>query len=255
MPGFGSGVVPAELAHGNRQTPDAERVAFIRETWARNAQEAQRVFLNAEIYHCAVLPRLPVVSYRQIDETLAPAQISYLEFRKQWHRRNVDEYEWIVTCEDVLVAQGLQPGNTVTITSAGSGYVAQPVNVYTYNQAEAEQKSIDLLKSWLTPRQLKDFEKTSSFTATGNVTCKKYRIERRSTFNVRELNNQNQVVRSLCFVPQGAYTTGDIMLAQKIMLEQREDEALRIANFSTGNPIPTYFETLRRAADLLVDMF
>jgi hypothetical protein len=126
---------------------------------------------------------------------------------------------------------------------------------YTYNQAEAEQKSIELLQSWLTKKQNQDFDKHSYFHVLGNVTCKKYRIERRSTFNVRELNNQNRVVRSLCFVPQGAYTTGDIMLAQKIMLEQREDEALRIANFSTGNPIPTYFETLRRAADLLVDMF
>jgi hypothetical protein len=142
----------------------------------------------------------------------------------------------------------------VTILNAGSGYVAQPVNAttYTYNEAEAEHKSIELLQSWLTKKQNQDFDKHGYFHVIGNVTCKKYRIERRTTFNVRELNTYNEVVRSLCFVPLGAYTTGDIMLAQKIMLEQREDEALRIANFSTGSLVPQSLyeqlaETTRRA--------
>jgi hypothetical protein len=88
----------------------------------------------------------------------------------------------------------------VTILNAGSGYVAQPVNVYTYNQAEAEQKSIDLLKSWLTKKQNQDFDKHGYFHVIGSTTSKRYRIERRTTFNVRELNNQYRVVRSLCFV-------------------------------------------------------
>jgi len=101
-----------------------------------------------------------------------------------------------------------------------------------FSGAQADQKAIDLLKEWLTPKQLRDFEKTSSFVVKGNVTNKTYRITKTSTFGVKELGNKNNTVRSLCFVPSTAYAVGDIMLAQKIMLETREDEVLKIANFS-----------------------
>ena len=67
------------------------------------------------------------------------------------------------------------------------------------------------------------------------MTGKTYRITKTSTFGVKELDNKNNVVRSLCFVPSTAYAVGDIMLAQKIMLETREDEVLKIANFSGGS--------------------
>ena len=86
---------------------------------------------------------------------------------------------------------------------------------------------------------MRDFITWSWFCVKGNVTCKKYRITQARVFGVHELDNKNNRVRSLCFVPVSAYSSfvpvsaysiGDIMLAQKIMLEQREAEVLKIAN-------------------------
>ena len=117
----------------------------------------------------------------------------------------------------------------------GADYIV----AFSVNNSKAEQKAIELLKEWLTPHQRRDYDTWGWFCVKGNVTNKKYKIHPRSTFNVKELNNKNERVRSLCFVPSSAHAIGDIMLAQKIMLEQREDEALNIANFSNGtSPIP-----------------
>lgn len=308
--------------------PDAARTALIRDTWLRNSREAQRVFLNAEFYRCAVLHLLPVINFFEMDESIASSSVHYLEFRKEWHRRTVDDYEWRVTCEGVEVAQWLlnNPMNLADPRRAArqrsldtipgqfaydlrdpapvselwlerdayryllpqrphyeccvndtciqgypgsfsihvgilylwptpdaryrvgfvQGQVPQRVHTFRgvplhydggFNGTEAEEKSITLLKEWLTPKQLCDFEKKDSFTVIGSTTAKRYRIERSRTFGVHELSETGATVRRLCFVPTMAYAFGDIMLAQKIMLEQDEDEVLKIANFSPQAPL------------------
>jgi len=90
----------------------------------------------------------------------------------------------------------------------------------------AREKSLALLQSWLSPEQLAEFKQTNSFEVTGSRSKKRYRILQSTAFNVSPLNESHK----LCFVPDGADSVGDIMLAQKIMLENDEDRALKVAN-------------------------
>ena len=90
----------------------------------------------------------------------------------------------------------------------------------------ARDKSLALLKEWLSPDQLKDFEQTSSFEVTGSWSKKRYRIHQSTAFNVAPLGERHR----FCFVPENAESVGDIMLAQKIMLENDETQALKVAN-------------------------
>ena len=99
-----------------------------------------------------------------------------------------------------------------------------------WGHSKADQKSIALLKEWLTPEQLKDFEQTNSFDVTGCHSRSRYRISKARSFGVRRMDKSNNVDRLLCFVPTTVNSLGDIMLAQKIMLETNETKALKIAN-------------------------
>ena len=90
----------------------------------------------------------------------------------------------------------------------------------------AREKSLALLQSWLSPEQLDEFKKTNSFEVTGSRSKKRYRILQSTAFNVSPLGESYK----LCFVPDGADSVGDIMLAQKIMLENDEPKALAVAN-------------------------
>ena len=100
----------------------------------------------------------------------------------------------------------------------------------------AREKSLDLMKEWLTPRQLEQYEDEGCFDVKGS-NGGRYRISvAGTTFNVREL--RRTVLGNLlpgdklCFQPAGVYSQGDVMLAQKIMLERDEPGALKIANRS-----------------------
>lgn len=96
------------------------------------------------------------------------------------------------------------------------------------NSPEAESKSIELLKSWLTPKQRKQFDKKGSFDVTTR-SGKRYRIKNQTPYNVVEMGVLG-AKRELCFVPTTTSCIGDVMLAQKIMLETDERGALAIAN-------------------------
>jgi hypothetical protein len=88
---------------------------------------------------------------------------------------------------------------------------------------EIGKRSIDLMKAWLSPAQLKQFERHRSFEVTGSRGGW-YLIEEGSTFNVAARG-----FGRICFVPKGALAFGDVMLAQKIMLESDEGAVLKIA--------------------------
>jgi hypothetical protein len=96
----------------------------------------------------------------------------------------------------------------------------------------AETRSIELLKDWLTPEQRTQFESTGKFSVVGSQSGDRYWIEDGSTsFNVVRIHpKKKQGTQRYCFVPATASAKGDVMLAQKIMLETNEPEALRIAN-------------------------
>jgi hypothetical protein len=96
-------------------------------------------------------------------------------------------------------------------------------------------RSIALLRSWLSPAQLAQFESEHQFDVIGGATGKRYRIVEGVVQNVFELDANGNVAMGLCFAPRGNLPAGDVMLAQKISLEADELETLRVANrFGSG---------------------
>ena len=93
----------------------------------------------------------------------------------------------------------------------------------------AEQKALTLLKKWMSPAQLARFESYGHFEVIGSRTGKRYRIRYNRVVNIDELDERGAQVATWCFGPEGSLPRGDIMLAQKIALENDEDAALAIA--------------------------
>ncbi len=97
------------------------------------------------------------------------------------------------------------------------------------NSQEAEFKGTQLLLENLTPEQSLQYYRFGYFDVQGSRTGKLYRIRQGTSSNVNELVEENQLGAGRCFVPSGNLVASDCMLAQKIMLENCEDEALRVA--------------------------
>ena len=114
--------------------------------------------------------------------------------------------------------------------------------------AEAEARGLQLLKEWLSPAQLEQYERVGSFEVTGSHSRKRYRIRPGLSYNVDELDADGREVMRYCFVPEGSLVLGDQMLAQKVALETDEKAALKVANregapvtvawYIQGNPDP-----------------
>ena len=65
----------------------------------------------------------------------------------------------------------------------------------------------------------------------GSDTGRLYRIKHGTQNNIEELDKSRaRKVCGWCFLPEGCLTAGDVMLAQKIALENNELETLAIAN-------------------------
>ncbi len=108
---------------------------------------------------------------------------------------------------------------------------------YQARQLKANERSIELLRSWLTPQQLADFDARQRFVVRGSETGERYLITSAAQpYNVVQLDDRDKGILRLCFQPGGdVRTVGDIMLAQKIMLETDELEARAISNRQTPN--------------------
>jgi hypothetical protein len=98
----------------------------------------------------------------------------------------------------------------------------------------AEDRALVLLKQWLSPAQLAQYQKCVHFEVTGCHSSKRYRIRQTHQMNVDELDENGARTVSWCFGPEGELPIGDVMLAQKIALETDELAALAVAN--RGNP-------------------
>lgn len=113
----------------------------------------------------------------------------------------------------------------------------------------AECKSLALLREWLSPAQLSQYEKDKTFETVGSKTGKRYRIKQGSQQNVFELDEAGQPVRGLCFMPEGFLACGDVMLAQKIALETDEEAAMKVAvPFLSGTGPGTFLRMMARDA-------
>jgi hypothetical protein len=96
-----------------------------------------------------------------------------------------------------------------------------------------ELRGHKLLKEWLSPEQLTQYDALNCFEVTGCHTGKRYRISHGMGMNVYELDNAGRPRVGWCFVPNDHLVAGDVMLAQKIALETDERGALAVArNFT-----------------------
>jgi hypothetical protein len=94
----------------------------------------------------------------------------------------------------------------------------------------AEEKGVALLKQWLSAAQLAQYEKYGYFEVMGGDSGKHYRIRPSRQMNVDELDEHGVRTVAWCFGPEGELPIGDVMLAQKIALENNEQAALALAN-------------------------
>lgn len=96
--------------------------------------------------------------------------------------------------------------------------------------AEAQAKGEKLLRAWLSPEQLAQYDSHKHFEVIGSATGTRYRIRHGRQMNIDQLDAQGNKVCGWCFLPEGGLVAGDCMLAQKIALETDEASALETAN-------------------------
>jgi hypothetical protein len=96
-------------------------------------------------------------------------------------------------------------------------------------QSTPEGRSLRLLRAWLSPAQQAHFVEKGYFEVVGGDTGKQYRIYPGAGMNVCEVDEKGRPTLGLCFVPAGELPIGDVMLSQKIALENSESSALAVA--------------------------
>ncbi|WP_439924472.1 hypothetical protein [Nitrobacter sp. JJSN] len=95
-----------------------------------------------------------------------------------------------------------------------------------------EGRSLRLLREWLSPLQRTQFAKKGYFEVVGSDTGKQYRIYPGTMLNVCEIDEKGRPRLGLCFRTMGELPIGDVMLAQKIALENCESSVLEVAKSS-----------------------
>jgi len=98
------------------------------------------------------------------------------------------------------------------------------------SKCSPEERGIKLLREWLSHEQCAQFDAERYFDVTGCHSQKKYRIRYGSSANMDELDDADVPRMGWCFVPNIYLVAGDVMLAQKIVLETNERDALAVAN-------------------------
>jgi hypothetical protein len=97
------------------------------------------------------------------------------------------------------------------------------------SQQDAELKGHRLLEEWLSPQQRAQYQSSGSFEVTGSDSGTRYRIWRARQMNIEELDSDGKPAAIWCFLPEGRLPCGDVMLAQKLALENDEQAALAVA--------------------------
>src|SRR5215475_12789776 len=98
-----------------------------------------------------------------------------------------------------------------------------------------EGRSLRLLRAWLSPAQRAHFAEKGYFEVVGGDTGKQYRIYAGAGMNVCEIDEKGRPTLGLCFVPVGELPIGDVVLSQKIALENCESGALAVARRFVSN--------------------
>ena len=100
------------------------------------------------------------------------------------------------------------------------------------SRAYAECRAEDLLFENLTPKQQEQYLRSRSFEVKGGTTGYTYLITPRRAMNIYRLGRRGEKREQLCFHTTHIVPVADNMLAQKIMLESSETEALAMAEKS-----------------------
>jgi hypothetical protein len=95
---------------------------------------------------------------------------------------------------------------------------------------DSEARGLKLLRGWLSPEQLAQYDAKSYFDVTGCDSGIRYRIRHGTSMNINEIDHAGHPGACWCFVPDTSLVAGDVMLAQKIALETDERSALAVAN-------------------------
>jgi hypothetical protein len=96
-----------------------------------------------------------------------------------------------------------------------------------------EEKARQLLKEVLTVEQDQQLEKDGFFELLSVKSGHRYRINKGRAGNVQQLDDlTGKVLKKLCFHPTEYVHNYDTMVAQKLMLENDEEQVLKVANFS-----------------------
>ena len=93
----------------------------------------------------------------------------------------------------------------------------------------SQTRGVKLLREWLSPEQLTQYDATGYFHVIGSESGKRYRICHGTAMNVYEIGFAGNPRNGWCFVPNAPLVAGDVMLAQKIALETDERGALVVA--------------------------
>ena len=99
-----------------------------------------------------------------------------------------------------------------------------------HEEKTSQARGRRLLRDWLSPDQLVQFNSRGYFDVVGCDTGKRYRIRHGISANVHEIDDWGRLGTGWCFVPEERLVEGDVMLAQKIALETNELRTLAIAN-------------------------
>lgn len=89
----------------------------------------------------------------------------------------------------------------------------------------AEKRADDLLRLCLSPQQIEDFEKKNCFyieVAGRGGKKERYRIDKGSHGNVKQVDEKGSIIRQFCIQPSGV-PNGDVLLTQKLWLEASEE--------------------------------
>ena len=94
---------------------------------------------------------------------------------------------------------------------------------------EPERRGVTLMREWLSSAQREQYDTRGYFDVVGSHTGRRYRIRHGTASNIYELNEFDHPVTGWCFMPRDGLPPGDVMLAQKIALENDEQSALAVA--------------------------
>lgn len=95
--------------------------------------------------------------------------------------------------------------------------------------SDSEMRGLRLLREWLSPAQLAQYNAYGYFDVTGCHSGKRFRIRHGVGMNIYELDSGGRPMAGWCFVPADNLVAGDVMLAQKIALETNERGAMLVA--------------------------